>query len=107
MAASATVAESIADLLAARVDDDRAGLVFEDRAWTWAEVVEESVARAVLLHDLGLAGGHIGVLLDNLPEYVFLLGAAARRGRPSSAPTTLAEARRSQATFSTRIAPSS
>ncbi len=34
----------------------------------------------MLLHDLGLAGGHIGVLLDNLPEYVFLLGAAALTG---------------------------
>jgi fatty-acyl-CoA synthase len=80
MAAPATVAESIADLLAARVDDDRAGLLFENRTWTWAEVVEESVARADLLRDHGLAGGHIGVLLDNLPEYVFLLGAAALTG---------------------------
>lgn len=74
------MAESIADLLAARVDDDRVGLVFEDRTWTWGDVVEESVARAALLHDLGLAGRHIGVLLDNLPEYVFLLGAAALTG---------------------------
>jgi fatty-acyl-CoA synthase len=80
VAASATVAESIADLLVARAGDDRVGLVFEGRTWTWAEVVEESAARAVLLHDLGLAGKHIGVLLDNLPEYVFLLGAAALTG---------------------------
>jgi fatty-acyl-CoA synthase len=80
MATSAAVAETIADLLATRAGDDRAGLFFEGRTWTWGDVVEEAVARAALLHDLGLAGSHIGVLLDNLPEYVFLLGAAALTG---------------------------
>ena len=74
------MAETIADLLAARVGDDRVGLFFEDRTWTWGEVVEESLARAALLRQSGLAGRHIGVLLDNLPEYVFLLGAAAVTG---------------------------
>ncbi len=74
------MAETIAELFAARVDDDRVGLVFEGRAWTWGDVVEESRARAALLHDSGLAGRHIGVLLDNVPEFVFLLGAAALTG---------------------------
>jgi fatty-acyl-CoA synthase len=74
------MAGTIADLLVARVGDDRPGLVFEDRSWTWGEVAEESLARAALLHDVGLAGRHIGVLLDNVPEYVFLLGAAALTG---------------------------
>ncbi|HEY6427866.1 MAG TPA: AMP-binding protein [Acidimicrobiales bacterium] len=74
------MAGAIADLLVARVGDDRPGLVFEDRSWTWGEVAKESRARAALLRDVGLAGRHIGVLLDNVPEYVFLLGAAALTG---------------------------
>jgi fatty-acyl-CoA synthase len=74
------MAETIFELVASRVGDDRVGLVFEDRAWTWGEVVEESLARASLLQAAGLAGKHVGVLLDNLPEYFFLLGAAALTG---------------------------
>ena len=34
-----------------------------------------------VLDDLGVAGRHVGVLLDNVPEYVFLLGGAALSGR--------------------------
>ena len=74
------MAESISDLVVARIGDDRVGLVFEDRTWSWGEVVEESLARASLLRQSGLAGKHIGVLLDNLPEYFFLLCAAAVTG---------------------------
>jgi fatty-acyl-CoA synthase len=74
------VTESIAGLLAVRAGDDRVGLLFEDRAWTWRQVVDESATRAAWLHASGLAGRHIGVLLDNVPEYVFLLGAAALTG---------------------------
>jgi fatty-acyl-CoA synthase len=74
------MAQTIVDLLAARLGDERVGLAFEGRTWKWSEVVEESLARAMLLRDLGLAGQHIGVLLDNVPEYVFLLGAAAITG---------------------------
>jgi fatty-acyl-CoA synthase len=71
------MADTIFDLVAARVGDDRVGLVFEGQTWSWGEVVEESLARASLLRQSGLAGKHIGVLLDNLPEYFFLLCAAA------------------------------
>jgi fatty-acyl-CoA synthase len=74
------MAETIFELVAARVGDDRVGLIFENRTWTWGEVVEESLARASLLRQSGLAGRHIGVLLDNLPEYFFLLLAAALTG---------------------------
>lgn len=69
--------QTIADLFVARAHDDRVGLIFEGVAWTWAEVVAESAARAATLDERGLAGKHIGVLLDNTPEYLFLLGAAA------------------------------
>jgi fatty-acyl-CoA synthase len=74
------VAESIAELFARRAGDDRPGLIFEDRTWTWGEVVREAAVRASILRATGLAGAHLGVLLDNTPEYVFLLGAAALTG---------------------------
>jgi fatty-acyl-CoA synthase len=74
------VAETICELIVDRVHDDRVGLVFEGRTWTWGEVVDESLARAALLRASGLAGRHVGVLLDNLPEYFFLLCAAALTG---------------------------
>lgn len=65
-----------ADLLLARADDDHAGLVFEGRSWTWRAVVQESADRAAVLSP----GDHVGLLLDNLPDYVFWLGACALRG---------------------------
>jgi fatty-acyl-CoA synthase len=74
------MAESIAELLLARATDEHTGLVFEERTWTWDDVVRESSARARLLIEQGLAGRHLGVLLENTPEYVFLLGAAALTG---------------------------
>ena len=75
------MAESIAELLVARADDTTAGLVTADRSWTWAEVVQECATRVAQLDGLGVFGRHVGVLLDNVPEYVFLLGGAALSGR--------------------------
>ncbi len=72
--------ETIASLLVARAADDHGGIRTDERAWTWAEVVAESAARAALFQQDGLAGRHIGVLLENVPEYVFLLGGAALSG---------------------------
>jgi fatty-acyl-CoA synthase len=73
-------AATIAGLFRARAEDDRPGLVSGESRWTWAEVVAESAARAAALGDLGVAGRHVGVLLENVPEFVFLLGAAALGG---------------------------
>jgi fatty-acyl-CoA synthase len=78
-------AETIAELVAARVDDGHRGLLFEDSGWTWAEVARECAARAAMLkaQQERAAPGlpfHVGVLLDNVPEYVFLLGGAALAG---------------------------
>ncbi|MFE6934449.1 AMP-binding protein [Streptomyces sp. NPDC057699] len=73
--------QTIADLLLARAEDDHPGLLTRDRSWTWEEVVEESAARAAWALELrGDGPFHIGVLLDNEPEYVFWLGAAALAG---------------------------
>ncbi|MCW2797464.1 AMP-binding protein [Nocardioides sp.] len=58
------------------------GLLFGDDSWTWDEVVHESVVRSSVLSELLGVGGppHVGVLLDNVPEFSFLLGAAALGG---------------------------
>ena len=77
---TAREARTMADLFVNRADDDRVGLVFEGEQWTWAEVVAECAARAAMVRDAGFAGAHLGVLLDNVPEYFFLLGAAALSG---------------------------
>jgi len=71
----------VADLLHARADDDRPGLLFGDARWTWRQVVDESSRRAALAAGMrGPGPFHIGVLLDNVPEYLFWLGAAALAG---------------------------
>ncbi|HEY0689636.1 MAG TPA: hypothetical protein VGD71_11375, partial [Kribbella sp.] len=73
--------DTIADLLLDRLGDDRPGLRTRERDWTWDEVVRESAARASLARVLRRDGPfHIGVLLDNVPEYLFWLGAAALGG---------------------------
>jgi fatty-acyl-CoA synthase len=72
---------SIADLFMARVDDDHTGLLFGKESWTWREVVEQSLLRAELLEELGgTEPFHVGVLLENVPEFLFLLGAVALSG---------------------------
>src|SRR4029077_4829605 len=70
-----------AELLAARAHDEHIGLRFEDESWTWAAVVREGATRAAWLETLRPDGPfHIGVLLENVPEFVFLLGGAALAG---------------------------
>ena len=76
-------AMTMSDLLLARAADPHPGLLFEDRSWTWAEVVAEGAARARLAREL--RGGidapfHIGLLLENTPDYVFWLAGAAFAG---------------------------
>src|SRR6185436_9081833 len=47
----------------------------------WAEVVEQSASRAAMLSSLRRPGHfHVGVLLENVPEYLFLAGGAALAG---------------------------
>jgi fatty-acyl-CoA synthase len=76
---------TVRDLLRERADDDAVGLRFEDERWTWREHVALSLERAAFLLALRRAlppgaAFHVGVLLDNVPEYSFLLGAAAFAG---------------------------
>ncbi|WP_280464071.1 AMP-binding protein [Nocardia carnea] len=71
-----------ADLLRRRAEDDHDALLFEDSRWSWREFVAESSRRAHLLQDLREPGHpfHIGVMLENDPEYLFLISGAALAG---------------------------
>ena len=78
-----TAVATIAEFVHARADDgDRVALHFEDETWTWAEYVEACAARAAYLLDTLDHGAppHIGVLLDNTPEFTIWLGAVALTG---------------------------
>ena len=69
------------DLVMRRVEDDDVGLRFEGQEWAWRQVVAEASARAALLEERRRPGPfHVGVLLENTPEYFFLLTAAALSG---------------------------
>src|SRR5580698_8479032 len=72
----------VAQLVAARAEDDNVGLLADDRSWTWREVVAESAARAAwMAATLDPAKPpNIGFLLDNTPDYVFTLFGAALAG---------------------------
>ena len=75
-------APTVGGLLLARAEDDRPGLRYEDDTWTWREVVDASRVRAGWMDALQPADPardrpHVGVLMANRPEYVWLLGAAA------------------------------
>ncbi|TAM90503.1 MAG: acyl-CoA synthetase [Jatrophihabitans sp.] len=73
---------TVADLLLARAGDRHPGLRTRERTWTWDEVVRESAARAAILTARRDAGRpfHVGVLLDNVPDFLFWLGGAALAG---------------------------
>lgn len=73
--------DNIAALLLDRLGDQRLGLRTRDQDWTWDEVVRESAARGALATELRVDGPfHIGVLLDNVPDFIFWLGGAALAG---------------------------
>jgi fatty-acyl-CoA synthase len=70
-----------AELVAQRRGDEHRGLLFEGGEWTWSQVISESEVRAAVLSDLRRPGPfHVGVLLENTPEYLFLIAGAAMAG---------------------------
>jgi fatty-acyl-CoA synthase len=72
---------TVTELLLARADDANPGLAFEDQKWSWQDYVRECADRAALLRSLRRPGPfHIGVLLDNVPDFAFLIGGAALAG---------------------------
>ncbi|WP_455901746.1 AMP-binding protein [Rhodococcus gordoniae] len=77
--------ETFAEVVRSRIGDDHEGLRFEGSTWSWDEIVREAAVRASLLHDFvqprpGRTQRHVGVLLQNVPDYVFWLLAAALSG---------------------------
>ncbi len=79
---------SIREMVIARADDDGLGMLFEDQSWTYREFVAGASDRGRLLQGVkaaaeaaqGPAPFHVGVLLDNGPEFSMLLAAAALVG---------------------------
>ena len=73
---------TVASLLRARIGDTHPGYIFEGRTYSWDEVVSQSAIRASILNDLFADGRppHVGILLENTPEYLFWIGGAALTG---------------------------
>ncbi|MER5210385.1 long-chain-fatty-acid--CoA ligase [Streptomyces sp. NPDC002838] len=68
---------TVAELVRDRWGDHRPGLWCEGRVLTHHQVAAGAAARAALLADLLPPRAHVGVLLDNTPEYPLWLSAAA------------------------------
>ncbi len=73
---------TLAELVLAHEHSADTGLLFEDQRWSWSEYVDECQRYAGLLRELIADADppHIGVLLDNRPEFAFLLGGSALAG---------------------------
>lgn len=73
---------TVAELVQARWGDHRPGLWCGQQTLTHHELASGAAARAALLTDLFPPGAepHVGVLLDNTPEYPLWLSAAALAG---------------------------
>ncbi len=72
---------TMARLVAAQAGNPRRALTFEGTEWSWQAVVAEARVRAGMLTSLRRDGPfHVGVLLENTPEYLFLLTGAALAG---------------------------
>jgi steroid-22-oyl-CoA synthetase len=70
---------NIAEFVKARANDPGVAILFEDESYTWPEYVQACATRAAYLQAELRPGlpQHVGLLLDNTPEYVMWLGAAA------------------------------
>lgn len=72
---------TIDELIRRRAGDPAIGLLFRNRSWTHAEVVAAQAERSAVLLRLRKPGPfHVALLLDNVPEYIFWMGAAALCG---------------------------
>lgn len=86
------MADTFAQCVADRARTHSGGLRFGDQAWTWAQVVAEAERRRPMLREVSPTPKHpstdptnthqvhLGLLLENIPEFVFWLFAAALEG---------------------------
>jgi fatty-acyl-CoA synthase len=73
--------KTMADAWLARAEDPTPGLRYEGFTWTWAEVVDAAGRRAARWLQLRQDGPpHVAILLDNVPEHIWWLGACALSG---------------------------
>ncbi|WP_193608967.1 long-chain-fatty-acid--CoA ligase [Nocardioides lijunqiniae] len=74
---------TVRNQLLARRGETHTGLLAGDDSWTWDEVLDESCVRSAVMASLLTDGQppHVGVLLDNTPEFSLLLGGAALGGQ--------------------------
>lgn len=77
-----TPAPTVTDLVMRLHDDSDNGILFEDTMTPWSEHVSSAVALAAALRSVTdpAAPLHVGVLLDNVPEFALLLAASAVGG---------------------------
>ena len=73
---------TVSDLLLGVSEIDDRGIRFEDQVITWREHVQGSFDRAALLDTLldRTRPRHFGLLMENVPEFSLLLGAASFSG---------------------------
>jgi fatty-acyl-CoA synthase len=74
--------DTVQQALLALAGSDRPALAFEDRRWTWREVVSGAAARAHVLAAMADPARplHVGVLMENTPEMALALAAGAIGG---------------------------
>lgn len=76
------MSDTVQAVLRGHAGKDTRALVFEDRTWSWRELVAESAARAHTLH--GMVDHdrplHIGTLMENTPEMAMAIAAGAIGG---------------------------
>jgi fatty-acyl-CoA synthase len=72
---------AFSDHVRARADDANVALRFEDESWTYAEWVQACSTRAALFAARRVDGEpHIGLLLDNVPDFSMWAGSATLCG---------------------------
>lgn len=73
--------DTVADIFRLGPDDRRPALCFEDSRWSYGELAAACARRAHYLLTHRQPGPfHVGVMLDNVPEFVFWIGACALAG---------------------------
>ena len=72
-----------AEILARQAENDTDALRFGDQTWSYRELITEASRRCAMFRSRMDPGRppHVGVLLDNVPDYLFWLAAAAFSGR--------------------------
>jgi acyl-CoA synthetase (AMP-forming)/AMP-acid ligase II len=80
-AGESAVPTTAAELVASRAGDPGGGIVFEGHRWSWDEATAAMGEYSAWLATYTEGHiPHVGVLLDNVPEFLFLLGAGFRNG---------------------------